>query len=151
MITLVYAKFALFFIYIFFVVKRYGVQNSISESWYTIGPRFEWMFTIIFCFGIGILTLFHGSMWFFLSGGFLCFVGAATQFKSDKWTRGIHNLGAVGAITFALIGLAVTGIWWPFIPVVAGAVVLSKVKNGTWWIEFVAFFSILGGLIQKYL
>ena len=151
MIALVYAKFALFFIYTFFVMKRYGVQNSISESWYTIGPRFEWMFTIIFCFGIGVLTLFHGSLWFFLSGGFLCFVGAATEFKKWNLTKWVHNIGAVGCITFGLIGLAVTGIWWPFIPVVASAVVLSKAKNGTWWIETVAFFSILGGLIQKYL
>lgn len=151
MIALVYAQFALFFIYTLFVVKRYGVQNSISESWYTIEKEFRWMFTVVFCFGIGVLTLFHGSVWFFLSGGFLCFVGAATQFKGDKWTQTIHNIGAVGCITFALIGLAVIGIWWPFIPVVASAVVLSKYKNGTWWIEFVAFFAILGGLIQKYL
>lgn len=144
-------QMVLFLIYTGFVVYRYGIQKSISESWYTIGPRFEWMFTMIFCFGIGIMTLFHGSVWFFLSGGFLCFVGAATEFKSEKWTRAIHNLGAVGCITFGLIGLAVAKIWWPFVPVVAAAVLLSKHKNGTWWIETVAFFAIIGGLIQKYL
>ena len=151
MIALVYIKLALFVFYSIFIIHRYGVQKSISESWYTLGPRFEWMFTMVFCFGIGIFTLFHGSVWFFLSGGFLCFVGAATQFKADKWTRAIHNIGAVGCIPFGLMGLAVVGIWWPFVPVVAAAVLLSKQKNGTWWIETVAFFAIISGLIQKYL
>lgn len=148
---IIYVQFALFFIYTFFVVRRYGVQKSISDSWYVIDSPHKWMFTMVFCFGLGISQLFHGTVWFFLSGGFLCFVGAATDFKNWSVTKWVHNVGAVGCIVFGLIGLSVTGIWWPFIPVATSAVTLSKVKNGTWWIEVVAFFSILGGLIQKYL
>jgi hypothetical protein len=148
---LIYIQFALFFIYTFFVVRKYGVQRSISESWYTVEKPYKWMFTLVFCYGIGILQAFHGSAWFFMSGAFLCFVGAAMDFKGWETTKWVHNIGAVGCIVLALIGLAVTGIWWPFIPVAAAGVTLPKTKNGTWWIECVAFFSILGGLIQKYL
>lgn len=148
---LIYIQLTLFIVYIFFVVKRHGVQRSISESWYTLGNDYNWMFTVVFCFGIGVLQLFHGSEWFFISGASLCFVGAATAFKGVKTTMIVHNVGATCSIVFGLIGLAVIGIWWPFIPVAVGAVSLSKIKNSTWWIECVAFFSILGGLIHKYL
>lgn len=151
MIAIAYAQFAIFFIYTFFVWRKYGIQRSISESWYAVDKQYKWMFTM-FCFGLGITQCFHGTVWFFLSGSFLCFVGVAFDFKS-RWrmTPWVHNVGAVGSIVLGLIGLAVTGIWWPFIPVSAAAVTLSKIKNGTWWIEVVAFLSILGGLIQKYL
>lgn len=147
---IVYLQLALFIAYTSFVWKRYGVQPSISESWYTLGTKYNWMFTIVFCFGIGVLQLFHESVWFFLSGSALCFVGAATAFK-QKMTNAVHYSGAAGAIVFGLTGLAGLGIWWPIVPVAVSIPVLTKVRNATWWIEFVAFFAILGGLIQKYL
>lgn len=151
MIAIVYFQFLMFFIYIYFVVRKHGVQKSISESWYVINPNLRWMFTVIFCYGLGVAQMFHGSVWFFLSGAFLCFVGAATTFKSGGPTVVVHNIGATGAIVFGLSGLVAVGVWWPWIPMVIGLLALLKAQNRTWWIECVAFFSILGGLIHKYL
>lgn len=152
--TLLYIQFAIFFIYTFFVWRKYGIQRSISESWYVVDKKYKWMFSM-FCFCLGALQCFHvihGSVWFFLSGSSLVFVGVATDFKSTwRINPCIHNIGAVGSIVLGLIGLAVMGIWWPFIPVAVGAVTLPRYENGTWWIEVVAFFSILVGLAQLYL
>ena len=144
--SLVIFQIALFLAYTIFVWATYGVQKSISESWYTLEKK-GWLFTIAFSWGLGVSTIFHGGVWFFLSGAFLCFVGAATQFKADKNTRGVHNIGTVGSIVFALTALALHGIWWPFLPILA-SLSLIKQNNGVWWIEHVAFFSLMAGIAQ---
>jgi hypothetical protein len=145
-------QWLLFTFYTTYVWIKYGVQKSISESWYTMGKSENWMFTVVFCWGIGVSMFFYDSIWFVVGGSFLTFVGAATSFK-DRWdtTRYVHNIGASGCITLALAGLAVEGIWWPAVAMVAGSYLLLKVDNRTWWIETLAVYVILGGLFQRYL
>ena len=138
-------QIGIFLAYIAFVWAKYGVLNSISESWYKVEDKEKILFTL-FCFSLGILTLFYagGPLWF-LSGACLTFVGAATRFKDGKYTQVIHTGGALLSILIAFIALWIEGIWFgPFLT--AGTWLsfkLFKWKNKTWWVEVVAFACIM--------
>jgi len=143
-----------FITYITFLVKKFGVLPSISESWYRLQPeKLGYLFTL-FCLTLGILMLYQGTQdtsLFFISGVGLCFVGAATQFKiNDYYTGIIHSAGAAICIVSALVGIGIEyNLWLPgfgFIILTIPAYIFIK-KNKTWWIEMLAFISILIGLI----
>ena len=138
----------------FLLIKFKGPLTSISDSWYKLGGfdgKLSFLFTL-FCWGIAIPMLFQGqsTALFFLSGAGLSFVGVATMFKStNDITPYIHFIGAGIGIIFALIGIGVERFTW--IPLISFAVLslllkLLKVNNIVWWIEIVAFISIVFGL-----
>lgn len=143
--------------YIGFIVYRFGVLPSISESWYRLEPlRKSFLFTL-FCWSLSTLMLFQTnetSAWFFASGAGLAFVGAATMFKwAGAYTDKIHSLGALIGIQSALIGLGVEyNNWIPTAVFTAIAVIISafKVKNKVWWTEIVAFVCIISGLLYRF-
>lgn len=149
----------IFLSYVTFLwIKFKGPLPSISESWYRLkelgGTSYGW-FTL-FCMSLGFTMFFQADITnpvplFFISGASLVFVGVATMYKSktspDKW---MHPLCAAICIVFGLIGVGVEHHSW--IPTIAfvlatGIIKLSKINNATWWIEMVAFLSILGGLL----
>jgi hypothetical protein len=105
------------------------------------------LFTL-FCYGVGLLMVFHSTPLFFLSGAFLVFTGAATSFKDDGPTPIVHYVGAVGSIVFALIGLAMEGIYWTGLPVLIGMWLFRHHNKRIWWIENNSAFWIFVGLIQ---
>lgn len=143
--------------YIGYIIYRFGVLPSISESWYKletlrIGPLFT-----LFCWTLSSLMLFQTNEttgWFFASGAGLAFVGAATMFKwSGAHTDKVHGLGAVFGIAGALIGLGVEyNNWMPTGVFVAIGAILSafKVKNTIWWVEIVAFLCVISGLFYRF-
>jgi hypothetical protein len=95
--------------------------------------------------------LFLGNFWFFLSGSGLCFVGAATQFRSYIGiTKEVHYAGALIGILSSLVGIATMyQDLNPIIVFIVSAMILqiSKVKNTIWWQEIVAFIIILSSLV----
>lgn len=146
-----------FLLYIGFIVYRFGVLPSISESWYRLQPfRISFLFTL-FCWSLSTLMLFQTNEttgWFFASGVGLAFVGTATMFKwSGAYTDKLHGLGAVVGILCALVGLGVEyNNWIPTAAFVAIAAILSafKVENKVWWIEIAAFCSVIAGLFYRF-
>jgi len=139
-------QLCLFTFYITYVWRKFGIQKSLSESWYVVKEK--WMFTVILCFGVGILHSTHGTSLFFFSGAMLCFTGVASDFRRAKSTRIIHYFGATASIFLSLLQLGLLGIWWPLeICIILGAPILLT-ENKFWWMEIVAFYSILGGIIQ---
>lgn len=146
-------QFLLFNFYTGYIWIRKGVQKSISDSWYIVDRSKKWMFMLVFCYGIGFLNLLHShiSSLFFFSGAFLIFTGTASDFKSWTITKYVHYIGAIGAITFASIGLFIVGIKWVIIYNVLVVILLYFVKNRLWWIEIACFYAILGGLLNYYL
>lgn len=139
-------QLVLFTFYTAFIWRVYGVQKSLSETWYVI--KHKWLFSVILCFSIGVLQLTHGTVMFFLSGALLCFVGSASNFRKEKMTKIVHYVGAVGAISISLAQLGLLGIWWPLeLCIVLGFPILL-LENRMWWMEIVAFYAILGGIIQ---
>ncbi len=145
-------QLVVFLLYVGFIVKRYGILPSISDSWYVLPLRQQFLFTL-FTWGIGIPMLLYGNVWFFLSGSGLSFVGVATQFK-DKigHTKEVHYIGALVGILGALIGIIVQYgnyvplVWFIFLAI---SFQVSYMKNKIWWQEIVAVVLILWGLLVK--
>jgi hypothetical protein len=146
----------IFVSYITFILIKFGVLPSISESWYRLrdlGGVWYSLFTW-FCWTLGFTMLFQtngNTPLFFLSGVGLCAVGAATMFKlKDDIQPYIHSIGAAIGIISALIGLGVERhAWLPLVDFIILAVILYIFvdKNKTWWIEILAFLSIGLGLL----
>jgi len=150
--TLTIIQAIIFISYVtFLMIKFKGPLPSISDSWYELDGLYKSLFTW-FCWGLGFLMLFQTdgtSAMFFLSGAGLCFVGAATMFK-ESMTKTVHFTGAAIGIISALIGIWIERgsnipliIWLIFCVLFE----ISKVPNKTWWIEIIAFFAIIFGLI----
>jgi hypothetical protein len=132
------------------IAWKFGVQESISDSWYCLSQKWNWLFTVVFCFGIGVTNAFHGNLLYLISGAFLCFVGVATEFKSEWLLTGtIHVIGAVGSIAFSVVALIIDGVYWPIIPIFLTWITLKNIRNSTWWSECIAFLVIQIGLIQR--
>jgi hypothetical protein len=155
MITITLVQGLTFILYVTFITIRLGVIPSISDSWYLL-PGLEKSLFTWFCWVIGGLMLFQTNgttPFFFLSGGGLMFVGAATMFKTDEAKSNIiHPLGAFLAIMGGLIGLAVERhTLIPLILFIISLVVIYLIVkvNKTWWIEILAFITILLGLLIK--
>lgn len=147
-------KVLLFVSFLGWVWHRYGVQDSISDSWYALEKKHA-LFTL-FLWGIGFSMCVVGGLtengFYFFSGAFLCFTGAAAEFKQDM-TKTVHYVGAVGSIVLAFAGLLINGSWIPLALFVVGAVVMyrsKKVTHKTWWIECLAFFIAEIGILLKY-
>lgn len=135
----------------FLMIKFKGPIPSISDSWYLLKGRQKFLFTL-FCFSLGITMLFQcvPSVFFFISGAALSFVGINTTFKDNWITPYIHFAGAAICIIFALLGIGIVlHNWIPLIGWVMSAVSINyfKVKNDTWWIEIAAFIFIILGLL----
>jgi hypothetical protein len=152
MISLTLIQLLVLTLYLGLIIKRYGILPSISDSWYSLPQRENFLFTL-FTWGLGIPMLFYGNVWFFLSGSGLSFVGAATQFKSMIGiTKEVHYAGALVGILGALIGIWVQWdnllplLWFLFL---ALSIQVSYMKNKIWWQEIVAIVLILWGLLVK--
>jgi len=77
-------------------------------------------------------------------------VGTQTQFRdSEVSIKGtIHYIGAVIGIVGSLIGLLLNGIWIPLLLMGGGVTLMKylKISNFIWWVELLAFLTIIGGL-----
>jgi len=98
--------------------------------------------------------LFQGNELFFISGSGLCFVGAATNFLSKgAHTNVVHYVGAFLGIAGALFGLWFDyGILFPLIVFGGGTIfvlVTDKIENKIWWVEILAFVTIISGLLWR--
>lgn len=63
-------------------------------------------------------------------------------------TKIVHYVGAVGAISLSLLQLGMLGIWWPLELCIILAFPILLTEDKFWWMEIVAFYAILGGIIQ---
>jgi hypothetical protein len=141
----------MFWIYVTVVwISNKKALPSISDSWYYFPKQHKRMF-MVFILGIAVPMFFQETGLFFFSGAFLCFTGAAPEFKDSKMTNTVHGIGAVGGIGFASVALLVEGIWFPIAigALISVALRYSKIKNETWWIEIVWFTLLWFGLLAR--
>ena len=143
---------SIFISYILLLVWRYGILPSISDSWYILPYSERWLFTF-FTWGIGIPMLFYGTAPLFISGAGLCFVGVATQFKMKRsYTRIVHFLGAAVGIIVPLLHFAISyGIILPLILQTIGTLIIilmDNINDKLWWVEILAFITVIYGLIK---
>lgn len=124
--------------YCLIIVILYGVQPSISETFYTTGQRAYFTLTMIavaFLLTAGVTP----NGYFIAASCCLGVVGVAAAFKTKHWmAKGVHY-----AFVFISIGLFITGftlIKWEvgvaaFMAMAITAYLLRNVKNSTLWQE----------------
>jgi len=143
-------------LYITYILWRnnWKVLHSVSDSYYILKRKeqHEEIFFTIFTFflGIGTILQYIHSPIFFMAGMGFFWVGTQTQFRdSEVSIKGtIHYIGAVIGIVGSLIGLLLNGIWIPLLLMGGGVTLMKylKISNFIWWVELLAFLTIIGGL-----
>ena len=142
-------------IYTLYILWRnnWKILHSVSDSYYILKRKEqheEILFTLFtFFLGIGLILQYYHSFLFFLGGMGLFWVGTQTQFRDEVSIKGkIHYGGAVLAIVCSLIGLLTQGVWIPLLicGLGSGMMYLLKIKNFIWWVEMLAFLTIIFGL-----
>lgn len=141
-------------IYTLYILWRndWKILHSVSDSWYILKEKEyneEILFTIFtYLMGIGTLLLYPKSVLFFFAGMGFFWVGTQTQFKGESIKGTIHYLGAVLGIVLSLGGLLLNGIWLPLVIWVLGSGIMRylKIQNFIWWVEMLAFITIIGGI-----
>ena len=142
-------------IYTLYILWRndWNILHSISDSYYILKRKEqheEILFTLFtFILGISTILQYIHSPLFFFSGMGLFWVGTQTQFRDEISIKGkIHYVGAVLAILLSLIGLLTQGVWIPLLICGIGTIIMDylKIKNFIWWVEILAFLTIIAGL-----
>ena len=168
---MIWIQLIFFFTPVSYIWWRYGVQKSISESYYKLredhylnkvpkligaGDKSDaWVFSI-FTFGTGLpmwlYTLEHDvhsttAILIGVSGFFMAGIGIASEFKRDNIVNIVHYLSATFAIAFAFIAIWYEqSDWMSAVLFLLGAAALKwgvRVKNFTWWVEIFAFLFII--------
>jgi hypothetical protein len=149
MIGLFITMVTVFVGYVATIWSLYGVLPSISESFYRLPQKYNFIFTLAL-WGFASPAMIIGTpvtgLMFFATAGIM-FVGAAAAFK-QKLTKTVHIVGASVGMGFSQIAIATSfGLW----PITAISVLLisliflfRKYINYThvWWIEIICFTAI---------
>lgn len=131
-----------FFSYVGFIWIRYGVQKSISDSYYRLPQKFNYLFTL-FCVGFAFpAAMLASNLWITPAAMLICLVGVARAFKDNKVWYYAHMFAAYTAVGLSQIGIWVYYDMWyltiSFI-IISGTLYILNVKNKIWWIEILAF------------
>lgn len=171
MIGVVLFSIGIFVCYLGCIIYKYGVPSSVSESFYLLPKKYNWLFTI-FCWGVASIIApwleSSAETWeflSFLSCAGLVFVGTAAAFKED-FVRQVHYVAAaicavcsqlwiildtdlewISILVFVLVGCL--GYWhW----LKRGGKGDSRVsKNVTFWVELWAFVSLFVVMLVTWL
>lgn len=149
---------SVFVIYTWRVSSKFGISESISASFYVWKPVWKGIWFVLMTYGISIpLIVFIKLPWtwwnllFYFATLSLVITGTAADFRTDKNTEWLHNIGSYSAIILSIAGLwVIHNIWISsalFVPLL-GFLYFRKVKNVTWWVECAAFGSVVFGLIE---
>jgi len=137
----------IFLTYVISIWWKYGVHKSISASYYTLPVKYRFLFTL-FCWGFCIPAIIIGtpiSGLMFFAGAGIGVVGAAAQIN-EKYVYKVHMISAVGAVILSQLAI-ITHYKMPELAI--AALVMSIIirlfdsKTYFWWIELVAFISII--------
>lgn len=136
--------------YLAYIVYKYGVQTSISDSYYRLPKKINYLFTL-FCWGYAIPAMMIGtsvSPLMFLAGAGICFVGAAPNFRGIKQENRTHMISAMVAVLASQIAILFSyGYWQINMAFLFACLILTYIptswqKYNTWWQEIFAFISI---------
>ncbi len=144
---LIIAQIIVTIAYLIYVIRKVGVQYSISNSWYALRLQRKEGYFNAWIASLGILNMcylsYHYSIPVLLlcfTGGFMLFaVGVFDRFKQSKrWTVG-HNISAIGAMIISIISTCIHQHiwWWPLVAIIGliGLIYGTKIKNPVWWME----------------
>jgi hypothetical protein len=130
--------------YVIFISFKYGIQTSISESYYVLPPREKFLF-VLFTWLFAFPAIFLGnSLLMFFAGGGIIFVGAAAAMHKMP-IRAIHLTAAIGGIILGCIAIILQYNMWYM---VVGSTALIPIaylfdkKDIMWWTEIIVFTAI---------
>lgn len=157
MLSVTIIQLIVFITYIGYLVSKFGVLPSISESYYALMESRKSYLFFLFTSALGVTMILQAQdkyVWYIVSGIGLLFVGAASLFKTNEdGTATIHYIGATIGIAAALLGHAQSyHLLWPacfFIASVTFLIIASRNKNIVWWVEILAFGSIISGFFYQ--
>ena len=139
-LTLLLISSGIIVIYLAYIFIRYGIQPSISNSYYALGNKEKPLFTLaLWGFAIPIIIVANTPI-MFIGASFICVVGATQNFKI-KSEGLVHSISAVIGI-----GLGIASLFFEFkTPLTAIAIILSGIalyvfnaKNKVLWVEIIA-------------
>ena len=128
-------------VYLAFIVSRFGVLPSISDSYYRL-KKWGFMFFIALISSSLLLFLSTPNELMFVAMSGIWFTATAAKFKEDI-THNVHYLGAVIGFGCGIIQAASVTTWCllPAFVIVAGLTYLYA-NNKIWWIEVLGLITI---------
>lgn len=152
-------QFFIFTIYLLSSLIRFGITESISATYYLQKTWIGQLWFTFTLFAIGFLLLpflsFENTWSFliFFGGAGVISTGLAAAYKNTQIGK-IHVVSILIGIFSALIGIwIIFDLWIPLAIVGLSGILMKifKIKNETWWIETIAFYSINLSLLIKFI
>jgi hypothetical protein len=144
-----------FLIYVAFIWGRYGIQRSISISFYDLPMDYKIIFRL-FIWILSAAIFLCGIGWenplFFISGPLLSLVGIFTRIKV-KWKYVIHMIGAIGGIISCFVAVMMCDLKLGVITCFASilgfmlAFFFGKKEHMIWNVEVVCFATLMSSLL----
>jgi hypothetical protein len=140
-----------FYGYFIIIAIIYGIQSSISQSWYCLPEKYKVIFSVA-TFLYGLLAFFlYPSILSFLALSGLFFVAMAPAFRGEKNESFMHVLGATTSMILCQ-ALITFNLGLPLISLMTLALLLALEylqdlsewlkRTKTTWIEFIIFTSL---------
>ena len=130
-----------FISYVLFIWNKYGIQTSISESYYVLPKKENFLF-VLFCWLFAFPAMILGnSWWMFFAGGGIVWVGANAAMH-QKPTRLIHLIAAISGIILACLAMIFQYNMWYMVAGIATLIPITYLldkKHLFWWIEIIIF------------
>jgi hypothetical protein len=139
----------LFTTFIIYIVRKVGVLESISDSFYELKKQGGLFWFVLTGMAALMVLLDPYNPYLLVSAAGLIFTCGSPYFKEQFPDKYVHFAGAVVAILSAFVNLYVTyGLWQPFVIFIIGTglIAIFKIKNYIWWIEILAFYNIIIGM-----
>lgn len=155
-IIITLASMAVFSIYIGVIIDKYGIPNSVSETFYLLPVGSKWLFTAMCWATCAIIVPWMDkspeNLQFlgFLSVLGLLFVGTAAQFK-QSFVKSVHYWAAgICAVASQVWIIFATDFWWvswAVIHIALGFWFWDRRKHITFWLEMWCFASLFVTLL----
>ena len=133
-----------FVAYVTFIWSKYGVLKSISESYYMLPKKINFLFTLFTWLFAFPAMLLGNSLLMFFAGGGIVFVGAASAMHFQP-VRTWHLVGAIGGMILGCLAMIFQYHMWYMVAGIAGAILLAALldkKHLMWWAELAIFTAI---------
>lgn len=135
---------SVFVSYVSFIWIKYGIQKSISESYYILPKKENFLF-VLFTWLFAIPAMFLGnSLLMFFAGGGIVFVGASAAMHKMP-TRIVHLIAAIGGMILAGLAMIFQYHMWYMTAGVAASLPIAYLidkKHFMWWAELIIFIAI---------
>jgi len=152
-LILLSSSLLIFITYLSIVVYKYGIQKSISDSYYRLPKKWSIVFLFfIWGFALPLGILLKSDYTILLTAiALICIVGITPNFKDYKAVKWMHMLGAFSGIIIAILSIIFE---FKLYCIAGGLAILilliyKFVKNPIWWIEIASFLTIWGVLLYE--